>query len=179
MLETVFDPSELVTVPESSLAVVPDADTRQVLGTLGVPFWENPWFDMDDRLRDGLPRVTEWDSSLSARFGQVPEGADNWVSLGLIPYDDLAFDPVTGKVYCCPQEGEIYLLNSKLRNFVHFHYLLRLESPNYEWESSTEAEREAVRLRVREAMTSLDPAALENPESRWIDILQYIVDPDE
>lgn len=166
MLEAVFESDELITSPESVLGPVSDADARDVLGTLGIPVWENPWFDLDDGIGERLERV------------ETPPEADGWILLGMIPYDDIAFDPDTGKVYCLPQDGEIYLLNSGLRSFVHFLYLLQVESPNYDWESHGKEELETVRLRVREAMSSVDPAALENPESCWFDVLTYIVDPE-
>jgi hypothetical protein len=178
MLEAVFEPDELVTSPDSILGPVTDADTREVLRTLGIPVWENPWFDLDPGLGEQLERLSERGTELSDRFDDVPPGADGWIGLGMFPYDDLAFDPETGKVYCLPEDGEIYLVNSTLRSFVHFHYLLKAESPNYEWESHTTAELEAARLRIREEMGRLDPAALENPHSCWFEVLTYIVDPE-
>ncbi|MFE2430604.1 SUKH-4 family immunity protein [Streptomyces sp. NPDC059373] len=178
-LETVFEPAQLITSPESVLGPVRDPDAREVLRALGIPVWENPWFDLDHGTGERLERVREWDGELSERYDQVPAGADDWISLGMIPYDDLAFDPDTGAVHCLPEDAEIYLFNSSLRSFVHFLYLLKAESPNYEWnESNTMAGLEATRLRIREAMTSVDPAALENPKSRWFDVLTYIVDPE-
>ncbi|WP_420034054.1 SUKH-4 family immunity protein [Streptomyces sp. cg28] len=161
MLEAVFAPEELITAPESILGPVSDADAREVLGTLGIPVWENPWFDLDDGIGERLEPVE-----------------DGWIALGMIPYDDIALDPGTGEVHCLPQDGDTYLLNSDLRSFVHFQYLLRLESPNYDWESHGKVELEAVRERIRNTMNSIDPAALENPESRWFDVLTYIVDPE-
>ncbi|MER5944814.1 SUKH-4 family immunity protein [Streptomyces sp. NPDC001904] len=161
MLEAVFAPDELITAPESILGPVTDADARDVLATLGIPVWENPWFDLDDGIGERLEPVE-----------------DDWIGLGMIPYDDIAFDPGTGKVHCLPQDGESYLLNSDLRSFVHFLYLLKLESPNYDWESHRKVELEEVRARIQETMTSIDPAALENPESRWFDVLTYLVDPE-
>ncbi|MGW3118500.1 SUKH-4 family immunity protein [Streptomyces sp. NPDC001107] len=178
MLEAVFDPDELIRSPEIILGPVSDADARDVLGTLGIPVWENPWFDLDDGIGERLERVADWDGELSDRFDRVPPGADGWIGLGMIPYDDIAFDPDTGKVYCLPQDKEIYLLNSGLRSFVHFLYLLKVESPNYDWESHGKEELEAVRLRIRETMSSVDPVALENPDSCWFEVLTYIVDPE-
>jgi hypothetical protein len=178
MLEAVFEPDELITSPESILGPVANADAGEVLRTLGIPVWENPWFDLDAGIGERLERVAEWDWELSDRFDHVPPGADGWIGLGLFPYDDIAFDPDSGKVYCLPQDDEIYLVNSSLRSFVHFLYLLKAESPNYEWESNGTAELEATRLRIRETMASVDPAALENPDSCWFEVLMYIVDPE-
>lgn len=177
MLETVFAPHELITCQESGLSAVSDRDAREVLQTLGIPTWENPWFDMDTEIGEHLERVGDGEEELTDRYEDVPSGADDWFYLGVIPYDDIAFDPASGKVYCLPQDDEIYLLNSSLRLFVYFLYLLKMESPNYDWESSATLDLENARTRIREAMESLDPAALENPESRWFDILEYIVDP--
>ncbi|MFE6892757.1 SUKH-4 family immunity protein [Streptomyces sp. NPDC057694] len=161
MLDAVFAPDELITAPESILGPVSDADARDVLATLGIPVWENPWFDLDDGIGEHLEPAE-----------------DGWIILGMIPYDDIALDPKTGEVHCLPQDGDTYLLNSGLRSFVHFLYLLKSESPNYDFETHGKAEREEVRQRIRETMTSIDPAALENPESRWFDVLTYLVDPE-
>ncbi|MEV6944514.1 SUKH-4 family immunity protein [Streptomyces sp. NPDC051172] len=182
MLETVFDPAELVVAPEENLPAVGDPDAREVLGTLGIPVWDNPWFDMEDGIAERFGRVEDWDEKLADRYSVVPEGAGKWIGLGMIPYDGLAFDPDTGKVYCLPDDSEIYLWNSSLRSFVHFLYLLQLERPHFdaEWEGEIEVpyDPEAAQARVRSAMMSVDPAALENPDSRWHGVLTYIVDPE-
>jgi hypothetical protein len=182
MLETVFDPDELITVPESNLAVVSDPDAKEVLRTLGIPVWDNPWFDMEEQIGERFERVEDWDEKLADRYSVVPPGADKWIGLGMIPYDGIAFDPDTGKVHCLPDDSEIYLWNSSLRSFVHFLYLLQLERPHFDsqWEGDIEVpfDPEAAQIRTREAMMSVDPAALENPESRWHAVLTYIVDPE-
>jgi hypothetical protein len=176
MLESVFEPGELVTSPEEILGPVTDPDAREVLRTLGLPVWENPWFDMDDMIGERLEPVSEWDWELSDRYDDVPPGADGWISLALFPYDDIVLDPGTGRVHCLPEDAEIYLVNSSLRSFVHFHYLLKAEEPFYDPESQRKAEREITRQRMRETMASVDPAALESPNSCWSDILTSIVD---
>lgn len=178
LLLTAFEPAELITSPESILGPVTDADARDVLRTLGLPIWENPWFDLDAGIGERLDRVADWDGELSDRFDQVPPDADGWIGLGLFPYDDIAFDPHGGTVYCLPQDSEIYVVNSSLRSFVHFLYLLKAESANYAWETQGMDELEATRLRIRENMASVDPIALENPGSCWFQILTYIVDPE-
>lgn len=182
MLETVFDPAELIVAPEENLSAVADADAREVLGTLGIPVWDNPWFDMEDGIAERFGRVEDWDEKLADRYSVVPAGAGKWIGLGMIPYDGIAFDPDTGTVYCLPDDSEIYLWNSSLRSFVHFLYVLQLERPHFdaEWESEIEVpfDPEAAQDRVRRAMMSVDPAALENPDSRWHGILTYIVDPE-
>ena len=177
MLEAVFEPGELLTSPDGILGPVTDADAREVLRTLGLPVWDNPWFDVDDELGERLERVSEWDLELSECYDHVPPGAEDWIGLALFPYDSIAFDPESGKVYCFPDDAEIYLLNSSLRSFVHFHYLLKSEQPNYDQVTIRIPEREVIGLRVREAMAEADPAALETPESCWSDILKSITDP--
>lgn len=177
-LLTAFEPDELITSPESILGPVTNADARDVLRTLGIPIWENPWFDLDAGIDERLDRVADWAGELSDRFDQVPPEADDWIGLGLFPYDDLAFDPHAGKVHCLSQDGEIYVVNSSLRSFVHFLYLLKAESANYEWESHGTDELEATRLRIRESMASVDPIALETPDSCWFEILTSLVDPE-
>ena len=176
MLESVFEPGQLVTAPEEILGPVTDADAREVMRALGLPVWDNPWFDMDDLIGDRLEPVSAWDWELSDRYDDVPEGADGWISLALFPYDDIVFDPATGQVHCLPDDAGIYLVNSSLRAFVHFQYLLKAEQPFYDPESQRMAEREVTRDRLREAMASVDPAALEHPASCWQDILTSIVD---
>lgn len=131
MLDSVFEPAELVTAPEEILGPVTDPDARETLRTLGLPVWENPWFDVDGMIGERLEPVSEWDGQL---------------------------------------------VNSSLRSFVHFHYLLKAEAPFYDPESRGRAERETTRRRLRETMASLDPAALEHPASCWSDILTSIVD---
>lgn len=181
-LETVFTPAELITVPESRLDAVADPDAREVLRTLGLPVGKNPWFGLDNKLGERFRRIEEdYDWELADRYSEVPLGAETWISLGEIPYDGIAFDPETGKVHCLPQDGEIYLFNSKLRHFVHFLYILQAERPHFdfEWEGDDELfDPEGARSRVEAALRSVDPAALENPESRWFDVLTFIVDPE-
>lgn len=180
-LETVFAPTELITVPESHLDAVADPDAREVLRTLGLPVGNNPWFGLDDRIGERFRRIGEdYDWELTDRYSEVPLGADRWIPLGVIPYDSVVLDPYTGKVHCLPQDGEIYLFNSKLRYFVHFLYLLQAERPYFdvEWDGDDPYDPEGARSRIEPAMRSLDPAALEIPESRWFDVLTSIVDPD-
>ncbi|EGU72900.1 hypothetical protein FOPG_20072 [Fusarium oxysporum f. sp. conglutinans race 2 54008] len=181
MLELVFQPEELVTTPESALDGVTHPDTRHVLATLGIPVRDNPWFDMAEGLDQRLRPVGDWDWDLSDRYEQVPPGAERWISLALIPYDDIAFDPSTGTVWCLPQDADIRLMNSSLRSFVHFLYILETERPHYDFQmedSDAEFEPEASQDRTKEAMREVDPAALDNPQSSWYKVLTYMVDPE-
>jgi len=181
-LETVFAPTELITVSGSHLDTVADSDAREVLRTLGLPVGKNPWFGLDDKIGERFRRIGEdYDWELAERYSQVPSGADRWIPLGMIPYDSVVLDPYTGMVHCLPQDGEIYLFNSRLRYFVHFLYILQVERPYFdvEWEGDADPfDPEGARSRVEAAMRFLDPAALEIPESRWFDVLTSIVDPD-
>ncbi|MFD7299057.1 SUKH-4 family immunity protein [Streptomyces sp. NPDC059897] len=178
---TVFSEDELMLPSEELLGEIPDVDSREVLRTLGLPVWENPWFDMDDEVSERLQSVAGWDVGLSDRFDEIPQGAERWISLGTIPYDDIAFDASTGVVYCLSDESGIYPFNSSLRNFIHFLYLLQSERPKFDiehprYEQEGEDDPEMTRRRVKDAMEEIDPAALENPDSRWHEVLDYIVD---
>ncbi|MFE6689298.1 SUKH-4 family immunity protein [Streptomyces sp. NPDC057743] len=181
-LETVFTPAELITVPERQLADVADPDAREVLRTLGLPTGANPWFSFYTKIGERFERVGEdFDWELADTYDEVPPGADRWIPLAEIPYDSIVLDPETGKVHCLPQDGEIYLFNSTLRHFVHFLYILQVERPAYdmEWEGDDDLfDSEGARSRVEAAMRSIDPAALEIPESRWHDVLAGIEDPE-
>lgn len=179
-LEDVFESSELITVPEHQAGSITDPDARDVLRTLGIPLWDNPWIDVDDRIPERWERVGGWDVDLTERYDRVPPEAGRWIGLAVIPYDRIAFDPETGRVYCLAQDGEIYLFSSSLRSFVYFLYLLQLERPHFDIDMETEAEfePEAARQRTEAAMRAADPEVLDNARSRWHDILEYIVDPD-
>ncbi|CAG6397819.1 SUKH-4 family immunity protein [Streptomyces cocklensis] len=178
MLESVFAPEELLTAPQSILGPVANADAAEVLSTLGIPHWENPWFDMDDKIGTRLEPITDWDWRLPDRYEHIPPGADHWIGLGLVPYDDLAFDPATGEVFCLPDDAEIYRINSSLRAFVHFHYLLKSTKPEWDFNGSRTADPEMLRLRLREAMAEVDRSALEIPDSCWPRLLDHIVNPE-
>ena len=181
-LETVFAPTELHTVPESQLEAVADPDTREVLRTLGLPVGKNPLISLDNKIGERFNRVGEYfDWRLEGTYSEVPPGADMWIPLGMIPYDSIVLDPDAGKVYCLPQDDEIYLFNTKFRHFVHFMYIIQAERPyfDWEWEGGEELfDPEAARARAGEAMRTIDPAALEIPQSRWHDVLTFMVDPE-
>lgn len=179
MLETVFSPDTLMTVPEDGLDSVRDPDAREILRTLGLPC-ANIHFTFED-LGKGLTTVAEgYDWELAEQYSDVPLGAATWILVAGSFEDGVALDPETGKVHCLPEDGHINLLNSSLRQFAHFLYVLETERPRYdlEWEGGEELDQEGARERVEAAMRSIDPAALENPNSHWFDVLTSIVDPE-
>lgn len=186
LLESVFAPEELLTAPRSILGPVSNADAAEVLSTLGIPHWKNPWFDMNDEIGTRLEPITEWEWQLADCYDYIPPGSDRWIGLGMFPYDALAFDPATGEVFCLPDDAEIYRVNSSLRAFVHFHYLLKSTEPGWEWGTTDDSETddgttddlETLRVRLRAAMTEVDPTAFDRPNSCWSQVLDYIVDPD-
>jgi hypothetical protein len=99
----------------------------------------------------------------------------------VIPYDSIVLDPYTGKVFCFPQDGEIYLFNSTFRKFVHFLYILEAELPHYDVEGEGDDDLfdpRGARERVEAAMRAVDPAALADPQSRWHNVLTFIEDPE-
>ncbi|WP_433891275.1 SUKH-4 family immunity protein [Streptomyces sp. CA-111067] len=177
MLESVFAPEELLTVPPDLLGQIPNADVVEVLGTLGIPRWENPVFDVDVTFGTRFETVADWDWTLEGNYPNVPAGADDWIGLALSFYDSLAFDPVSGTVFCIPQEGEIHRVNSSLRAFVHFHYVLK--STKSEWDfAGRSADTETIRRHLLDGMTDVDPTALEIPDSCWPRVIDYLADPD-
>jgi SUKH-4 immunity protein of toxin-antitoxin system len=179
MLEGAFTPENLATVPEALLGGVRDPDARDVLASLGIP-QQLIWFSFSD-VRDGLETVSQsYDWELTDQYAQVPPGAGEWIDLAGFYYENIALDPVSGKVYGLPQDGEIFLLNSSLRQFVHFLYLVQRERPHFdiEWEGAADIDEEAARDRIEAAMRAVDPAAFEHEKSIWCDVLTYVVDPE-
>lgn len=182
MLEAVFEPGELLTSPDGILGPVTDADTREVLRTLGLPVGKNTAVGLDNKIGERFNRVGEYfDWRLEGTYSEVPPGADMWISLGMVLWDSVVLDPDSGKVYGLPQDNEIYVCNSTFRHFVHFMYIIQAERPyfDWEWEGGDELfDPQAARARAGEAMRTIDPAALEIPQSRWHDVLTFMVDPE-
>lgn len=179
MLEDAFTPENLATVPEVLLGGVRDRDARDVLASLGIP-QQLIWFSFSD-VRDGLETLSQsYDWELTDQYAQVPPGAGEWIDLAGFYYENIALDPVSGKVYGLPQDGEIFLLNSSLRQFVHFLYIVQVERPHFdiEWEGAADIDEEAARDRIEAAMRAVDPAAFDHEKSIWFDVLTYVVDPE-
>ncbi len=179
-LEQVFTPSRIVTLVADRTDRISDPDSRNVLGSLGFPVGEDTWFDLDPHFAERWRPVSEWNFSLADHFEHVPSGSDRWLTLGLIPYDSIAFDPETGQVYCVPQDDDIYVLNSSLRSFIAFLYVLERERPHYDAAMESEAvfEPGAAQERIKAFMLAVDPAALERTQSRWHNVIESVIDPD-
>jgi hypothetical protein len=180
-LEAVFDQAELITVPEDRLGPVTDSDAKEVLRTLGFPVFPNPWFGLAAEMGERLSTVgEEFDWELGDRYDDVPAGADRWILLATFHYETIVLDPDSGTIHCLPQDAEIYLFNSSLRKFVHFLCILQAERPHFdvEWDGDDPFDPQGAQQRVEAAMRSVDPAALENPESCWFYVLKSIVDPE-
>lgn len=150
------------------------------LRNVGIPARPNPWFDLVDGSPEQTRTLGEAYDDLRERWTDLPEGAENWLLLGMVPYDDIALDAVTGIVHCLPgDESETYPLNKDLPSFAHFLYLLEEERPNYDFESELEnTDPEGAAARLAERMREIDPAALEVSNSRWHDILEYVAEPE-
>ncbi|WP_148590436.1 SUKH-4 family immunity protein, partial [Streptomyces sp. WAC01526] len=137
-----------------------------------------PWFDLIDGSENELKKVGACYADMGDRWENLPENARDWAIIGMVPYDDIALDIVTGAVQCLPQEGEVYPLNKDLYSFAHFLYLLEQERPNYDEELEQELDPEGAVQRLTSRMREIDPEALEVPHSRWHDILEWVAYPD-
>ncbi|AZQ34493.1 hypothetical protein EJ357_14230 [Streptomyces cyaneochromogenes] len=179
-LETEFSPDELITFPEAVVANIQHGPSSHFLRHIGIPSRPNPWFDLLDGTPEQVRTAGSCYDDLRDRWTNLPEGAEGWLLLGMIPYDDIALDGVTGVVHCLPgDEFEIYPLNKDLNSFAHFLYLLEKERPNYDFESEQEIlDPEGAARRLTEKMSEIDPEALEVSHSRWHNILEYVAYPE-
>ena len=180
LLESVFPVGDLVTVPESALGPVSHVRTRELLRDVGLPDQHTGWFqtatDLPRRIANkGWPRDRDLRPPLRSDPGE-------WISIGGIPYDDMVVDGASGAVYCLPGNSEDpYLLNSSLDCFLYFLYSVEAERPNYDAEFAEEngyeddgSFGEGVDERLIAVMRETDPVALENPESTWYMVLEYV-----
>ncbi|GGZ39203.1 SUKH-4 family immunity protein [Streptomyces poonensis] len=179
-LETEFGPEELTTFSEEAVANIRHEPSVHFLRHVGIPSRPNPWFDLVDGTPEQARSMGAAYDDLRERWDNLPEGAENWLLLGMIPYDDIALDGVTGIVHCLPaDESEAYPLNKDLPSFAHFLYLLEKERPNYDFESEQEElDIDGAVRRLTEQMREIDPEALEVSHSRWHDILEYVEYPE-
>jgi len=179
-LETEFGPDELITFSEAVVADIPHEPSARFLRDVGIPSRDNPWFDLVDDGEEELRTLGDCYDDLRERWTNLPEDAENWLLLGMIPYDDIALDGATGVVQLLPgDESDVYPLNKDLNSFAHFLYVLEKERPNYDFESEQETldPRGAAR-RLTEQMREIDPEALAVRPSRWHDILEYVEFPE-
>ncbi|GAA5180503.1 hypothetical protein GCM10023322_12950 [Rugosimonospora acidiphila] len=183
-LEAVYGPDQLISVPESRLAEIADPDTRDVMGTLGLPVGRNPMFGLYWAVGDSFSIMGEREDhqwKLDERYDPVPPGADRWINLCDMSDDSVVLDPGTGKVFCLPQDGDIYLLSASFRNYVHFMYIYESQLPYFdpEWEGGDESlDPQGARIRIEDAFRAVDPVALENPRSHWYSALMFVVEPE-
>ncbi|WP_328750943.1 SUKH-4 family immunity protein [Streptomyces sp. NBC_00285] len=178
-LESEFGPEELITFSPAVVANIRHEPSARFLRDVGIPARPNPWFDLVDGSEEQTRTLGDSYDDLRERWTNLPEGAESWLLLGMVPYDDIVLDGITGIVHCLPgDEPDGYPLNKDLNAFAHFLYLLEKERPNYDFESELETlDPEAAAGRLTEQMREIDPAALAVPHSRWHDILEYVADP--
>lgn len=179
-LETEFSPEELTTFSEAAVANIQNGPSAHFLRTVGIPSRPNPWFDLVDGTPEQVRPLGDCYGDLRQRWTNLPETAESWILLGMVPYDDIALDGATGIVYCLPgDESDVYPLNKDIGSFAHFLYLLERERPNYDFESEQETlDPEGAAHRLAEQMREIDSAALEVSNSRWHDILEYVAYPE-
>ncbi|WP_406160743.1 SUKH-4 family immunity protein [Streptomyces canus] len=156
------------------------APSADLLRNVGIPARPNPWFDLVDGSPEQARTLGDAYGDLRERWTDLPEGAEGWLLLGMVPYDDIALDGVSGVVYCLPgDESQIYPLNKDLASFAHFLHLLEKEGPNYDFDSDLDPiDPESAAARLSTQMREIDPAALAVPHSRWHGILEYVAEPE-
>ncbi|MFF1304720.1 SUKH-4 family immunity protein [Streptomyces sp. NPDC058307] len=179
-LETEFGPDELVTFPEAVVATVRHGPSARFLRDVGLPSRPNPWFDLVNGTPEEARALGACYDDLRERWTDLPEGAENWLLLGTVPYDDIALDGVTGVVQLLPGDGsDICPLNKDLSSFAHFLHLLERERPHYDFASEQETlDPAGAARRLGERMREIDPQALAGARSRWHDILEYVEFPE-
>ncbi|MET9457093.1 SUKH-4 family immunity protein [Streptomyces canus] len=175
-----FDPEELTTFSAAAVACIRHEPSADFLRNVGIPTRPNPWFDLVDGSPEQVRMLGDAYDDLRERWTDLPEGAERWLLLGTVPYDDIAMDGVSGTVYCLPGDAsETYPLNKDLPSFAHFLRLLGKERANYDFESEVEnIDPQSAAARLTEQMREIDPAALDVPNSRWHDILEYVAEPE-
>lgn len=172
-------PQEVTTFSAPAVASVRHEPSSLFLRRTGLPARPNPWFDLVDGTPEQVRALGDCYDDLHERWTNLPEGAGHWLLLGMIPYDDIALDGVTGVVHCLPtEESKAYPLNKDLPSFAHFLHLLERERPHYDFESEEPLDTEGAARRLTERMREIDPAALEVSQSRWHDVLEYVARPE-
>ncbi|MFJ4845335.1 MULTISPECIES: SUKH-4 family immunity protein [unclassified Streptomyces] len=176
VMEAAFGPDVLVTLDEDTVSGVPHAATRAFLVDVGLPDETDKWFELDEGFSEGDVRLGEIYPEVGAHYGNLPEGGLDWISLGAIPYDDIAVDHTTGTVWCLPDgSSEIYPLNKDIHSFAAFLCALERERPNYDLAvAGGIADPEAAAARLAEEFTRLDPTSVDRPEGTWQRVLGYV-----
>lgn len=179
-LETEFRPEELITLPTATLAQIRHEPSAHFLRHIGIPARPNPWFDFVDGASEQVRTIRECYDDIHDRWTNLPDRAESWLVLGMIPYDDVVLDGENGVVHCLPGDAsDAYPLSKDLYSFAHFLYLLEQERPNYDFESDQETVDPAgAARRLAERMRDVDPDALAVTHSRWHDILEHVACPD-
>ncbi|MEV7738515.1 SUKH-4 family immunity protein [Streptomyces sp. NPDC088921] len=175
-----FDPEERTTFSAAAVASIRHEPSADFLRNVGIPARPNPWFDLVDGSPEQVRTLGDAYEDLREQWTDLPEGAEGWLLLGMVPYDDIALDGVSGAVYCLPGDAsETYPLNKDLPAFAHFLHLLENERANYDFESEVEnIDPQRAAARLTEQMREVDPAALDVTNSRWHDILEYVAEPE-
>ncbi|MFE5741862.1 SUKH-4 family immunity protein [Streptomyces celluloflavus] len=179
-LEAEFGPDGLVTLPTGLLEGIQHEPSLHFLRHVGIPSRPNPWFELIEATTEELRTVGDCYDEPGESWTNLPDHAENWLLLGMIPYDDIALDGTTGVIYCLPaDQEEVYPLNRDLYAFARFLYLLERERVNWDFESEQESlDAEGATRRLNDQMREIDPEALEVDHSRWHDILEYVAFPE-
>ncbi|GAB2557819.1 SUKH-4 family immunity protein [Nocardia heshunensis] len=167
MLETVFPPGELITLPQNALGVITDPAARSILREIGLPATD--WLDVTDELRAGLVSLSGDD--LVEEYAEFGFDVTRWLCLGTISSDVVYLDIADGTVFSIPDGGIPARLNSNLETFLYFLYLLETERPNYDFEhlGPDATFRPGAEDRLRHLMITADPTgfAPPDPNSEW------------
>jgi hypothetical protein len=99
-LESEFGPEELTTYSAVVVANIQHEPSARFLRDVGIPARPNPWFDLVDGTPEQVRALGDCYDDLRERWTNLPEGAEGWLLLGMVPYDDIALDGITGTVYC-------------------------------------------------------------------------------
>ncbi|MFF8790690.1 SUKH-4 family immunity protein [Streptomyces sp. NPDC015125] len=176
MMESAFSPGGLVTPEEDKLPAELDEPARSLLVNVGLPDDRSFFFVIDGGFFEGeaqeIPhrfrRCAELDCF--SEYEDMPRGWENWLLIGEIHHDAVALDPVSGVVYCLPDDGEFQarVLNRNLDSFLFFLYLLASERPHDDFRGACELDdTERVAASLRERMAGADPLPFDGVEPAW------------
>ncbi|MCK1797042.1 SUKH-4 family immunity protein [Streptomyces sp. XM4193] len=173
----VFNEDDIVRSDQIEGAETVAPSVLHTLENVGVPTPPSPWFEYVEDIGSS-ETVLEIDEPIRQAQGITSSAL---LCIAEIPYDAIALDPADGKVYCVPDGGSIYQLNTSLENYVHFLLVLHRHAlpreTDGEWDLDTE-DPEAARQQIQRLWREVDPAALGVRESAWYRILLDFVDPE-